>query len=249
MEELATPPLPAPRKRRINGWLWAVAVLAVVVLVLAAVALRQAHTTGTTGEPVDSVWPYLAVFALVFGDAIVALLPGETTLNVASTLAAQGTLHLGWVMVAGAAGAVAGDSGLYWIARVMRPRIQRQVDAAMKNGKIALAMQVIGTTAPPLLVFGRYVPGMRFVVNASLGLAGHRYREFVTWSAVGGVLWSIYCCSVAYLVGTALAGYPLASVIVAAMASSVAVVAVLFIVVRRSRAISAEDATVPDSRP
>jgi hypothetical protein len=32
-------------------------------------------------------WAYLAVFLLVFGDALCALFPGETTLNAGSTLA------------------------------------------------------------------------------------------------------------------------------------------------------------------
>jgi hypothetical protein len=47
---------------------------------------------------------------MVFGDAICALLPGETTLNAASTLAANGELELWLVIVAGAIGAIAGDS-------------------------------------------------------------------------------------------------------------------------------------------
>jgi hypothetical protein len=53
---------------------------------------------------------YLGVALLVFLDAVVPVFPGETTLNAASTLASQGTLDLWLVIVAGAAGAVAGDS-------------------------------------------------------------------------------------------------------------------------------------------
>ena len=97
---------------------------------------------GADQPPVDApddLWPYFAVFALVFGDAVIAVLPGETTLNTASTLAAQGVLELGWVMVAGAVGAVLGDSALYWIARSFRPRVQPRLDAALKNPKVATA--------------------------------------------------------------------------------------------------------------
>ena len=186
--------------------------------------------------PAEGPWPYLAVFGLIFGDAIIPILPGETTLNTASTLAAQGLLELGWVMVAGAAGAVLGDSALYWIARRSRRLVQSQLEAALAHEKIATARNLIGSTAPTLIVFGRYVPGMRFVVNASLGLAEHPYWQFLRWSALGGVLWSIYICTVAYVVGTALVDSPVASIVVSALASSVAVVIVFAVLARRVRA-------------
>ena len=143
-------------------------------------------------------------------------------------------------MVAGAAGAVIGDSALYWIARRNRDRVQDQLTAAMANEKVATAMEVIGSSAAALLVFGRYVPGLRFVVNASLGLAGIPTASSCGGPAVGGVAWSIYICGVAYAVGTALVDSPLASIIVAGLASSVAVVIVFVIVARRVRRIRRE---------
>ncbi|WP_426564831.1 hypothetical protein ACPPVT_01600 [Angustibacter sp. McL0619] len=82
-------------------------------------------------------------------------------------------------------------------------------------------------------------PGLRFVVNASCGLASYPYRRFLLWSAIGGTIWSVVTCSVEYLVANALAGYPLAAIIVASCVSTVAV-AVLFVVVRlRRRAVTA----------
>jgi membrane protein DedA with SNARE-associated domain len=130
---------------------------------------------------------------------------------------------------------VIGDSTLYWIARTFRSRVQHQLDAALANDKVSRAMEVIGSTAGALLVLGRYVPGMRFVVNASLGLAGHPYPDFLRWSAIGGVLWSIYICTVAYAVGTVLADTPIAAIAVSALASSVAVAVLFFILYRRLR--------------
>lgn len=210
-------------------WAW----LAICVVFAAA-----AFSIAADQPPVDgpeTAWPYVAVFALVFGDAVIAVLPGETTLNTASTLAAQGLLELHWVLLAGAVGAVLGDSALYWIARFFRPRVQHRLDAALRNPKVAAAQEIVGSTTTELIVFGRYLPGMRFVVNASMGLAGHPYRDFVRWSALGGILWSVYNCSVAYLVGTALVGAPVASVIMSALASTVVVAIVFLVVARRVR--------------
>lgn len=223
--------MPAARKPRQRGWLWALLAFALLVVVL--VAIVELEPIGTIElEEAEGPWPYIAVFFLIFGDAVIAVLPGETTLNTASTLAAQGVLEIGWVMVAGAAGAVLGDSTLYWLAHLARARVQSNLDALLAHEKVARTMDLIGSTAGALLVFGRYVPGGRFVVNASLGLAGHPYRDFVRWSAVGGILWSIYICSVAYVVGTALVDSPVAAIAVSAVASSV-VVAIGFVVLAR----------------
>jgi membrane protein DedA with SNARE-associated domain len=220
--------------------LLALAALLVLLVGLAALTPIEIHPEK---QEASGPWPYVVVFGLVFGDAIIPLLPGETTLNTASTLAAQGVLELGWVMVAGAAGAVLGDSALYWIAHLARRRVQTQVSAAMSNPKVATAMEVIGSSAGALLVFGRYVPGLRFVVNATLGLARHPYGDFLRWSVLGGVTWSIYICGVAYAVGTVLENAPFAAIAVSALASSVAVAVVFVIVARRARRLRAE---VPD---
>ncbi len=217
-------------------WRGGLLALLVVVGLLAVLTLLAPFDTEAQLDEGTGPWPYIAVFFLVLGDAVVPVLPGETTLNTAATLAAQGKLELGWVMVAGAFGAVLGDSALYWVAHFARRRVQTRLDAILENDKVKRAMDLIGSTASALLVFGRYVPGMRFVVNASLGLADHPYRDFVKWSALGGTLWSIYICSVAYLVGTALVDSPIAAIVVSAIASSIVVAIGFVVVARRVRA-------------
>jgi membrane-associated protein len=224
--------MPAPRKPAGRGWLWALVALAALVVVLVAIVELEPLDAPIELEEAEGPWPYVAVFVLILGDAVIAVLPGETTLNTASTLAAQGVLELGWVMVAGATGAVIGDSALYWLAHLARARVQSNLDALLAHEKVSRTMDLIGSSAGTLLVFGRYVPGGRWVVNASLGLAGHPYRDFLRWSAVGGVLWSIYICTVAYVVGTALVDSPVAAIAVSAVASSI-VVAVGFVVLAR----------------
>lgn len=235
-----SPSTPAPVTTRLWPALLSLGALIVVGVVISLSVPSAAPPA--SGSGMDGWWPYVTIFLLIVGDAVVAVLPGETTLNVAATLSADGSLTLGLVMAAGALGAVVGDSALYGIARLMRGRIQRQLDKAMANEQIAKASEVIGSGAPMLLVFGRYVPGMRFVVNASLGTSAHPYSQFLRWSAVGGVGWSIYCCTVAYLVGTALVDLPVASVIVSALASSVAVAVVFFYLYRRLRRAPEADA-------
>ncbi|HJZ61484.1 MAG TPA: DedA family protein [Miltoncostaeaceae bacterium] len=233
-----------PRVRGMLRRRWILVVVGVVaVVVVAAFLLNRAG-----GDDVFSVLDgslddltYLAVFLLIFGDAVFPVLPGETTLNAASTLAAQGVLEIGLVMVAGAAGAVLGDSTLYWIARGATDRVKPHLDKARENPKVRVALDFLGESAPTLLVIGRYVPGLRFVVNSTLGLEKYPYRKFVVWSALGGTLWAIYTCALAYLVGTALAGFPLASIVISGVITTVALGAG-YLLIRRQRRRAQQDA-------
>ena len=215
-------------------WLWIV--LAVGLLVVGVVvsdvilALRKVDL-----EDIAPEWAYVISAGLVFADGVCALFPAETTLIAASALAVEGVLDMRLVMLAGAVGAVAGDSALYWLARLGRHRFQSQLDSALRNDKTAEAMDLIGSSAPVLLVVGRYVPGLRFVVNASCGLAPLPYLRFLPWSAIGGTLWSVVTCLTAYSLGTALEDNPLAALVLASLVSTFAV-AVIFVLIRRHRA-------------
>ena len=83
-----------------------------------------------------------------------------------------GVLELGYIIVAGALAAIVGDSLLYWIARTVGRRIiAEKMEQARKNNKVDVALEVLGTTAPLLISAGRFVPGVRFAVNAMMGLS------------------------------------------------------------------------------
>jgi membrane-associated protein len=110
---------------------WVVVALAGTVLlaVVGAIVFSLLDEDGALGlfaEMEDEVAAYLAVFGLVFADAIVPIFPGETTLTTASIAASQDKLELTLVIVAGALGAVLGDSALYWIARSGPKRLARR---------------------------------------------------------------------------------------------------------------------------
>lgn len=213
-----------------------VTIAALVLLLLVLVVLNRIGASdgfGTvTGE--SGAWAYVAIAGLVFADAICALFPGETTVNAGATLAATGQLELGLVILASVIGAVVGDWTLYFLARGAGRRFQPRVDATMQNDKVAVAMSYLGSSAPALLVVGRYVPGMRFVVNASLGVSRYPWRRFMLWSAIGGTLWAVYTATLAYVVASALADFPLASIVISSAITTVALV-VVFLRLRKAR--------------
>jgi membrane-associated protein len=209
--------------------------LALIVLALALVVILVS-IGGDDGfaqlDPNNPSRTYFFVFFLVAADAVIPIFPGETTLNAASTFAANGDLQLWLVIVLGAFGAIVGDSTLYWIARRSSARITPQLERARKNERVAAALDFLDRGAPVLLVFGRYVPGLRFVINATMGMNRYPYGKYLPWSALGAVLWSTYTCLLAYKVGSSLDNYPLASVYISGLITTV-LMAVIFLVVRR----------------
>jgi membrane-associated protein len=173
---------------------------------------------------------YFIAAALVFGDAIIPVLPGETTLNAACVLAANGQLDLTLVIISGAIGAITGDSTLYWIARSAHGKTKARVDRAVdgKTGRTVIGM--LRDHGPAFILFGRYVPGLRFAINVTLGgVVRMPYPKFLFWSALSGALWSIWVCLSAYFISSALAGYPIAALVLSTSVGTVLVGSCLWV--------------------
>jgi membrane protein DedA with SNARE-associated domain len=223
--------------RRTTFWL----VLAFVGLLMLPIVfavvfslLDEDGVFGLIGSVDDDVVAYVTVFGLIFADAIVPIFPGETTLTTASVAAADGTLDLALVIVAGALGAILGDSALYWISRTGPRRLKARLEAAStKNERVASGLDLLGRSGPLLIACGRFVPGVRFAVNVMMGMTEYPYRRFLLFSAIGGVAWAVYTCVLAYFVSTALADFALASIVISGLITSVLVGGVYWIDRRR----------------
>jgi membrane protein DedA with SNARE-associated domain len=221
--------LVARRWRALLKWLALIVLGVAAVVVLVSIGGDDGFAQLDADNPTRT---YFFVFFFVAADAVIPIFPGETTLNAASAFAANGDLDLWLVIVLGALAAVVGDSTLYWIARRSSARITPQLERARQNTRVAAALDFLDRGAPVLLVFGRYVPGLRFVINATMGMNKYPYGKYLPWSALGAVLWSTYTCVLAYKVGSSLDNYPLASVYISGLITTV-LMAVIFLVVRR----------------
>jgi membrane protein DedA with SNARE-associated domain len=160
--------------------------------------------------------PYLLTFLFVWWDAIVPIFPSESLLNTASTLIAAGNsdLELGWLILAGTCGAILGDTTLYWLARTIGRRfLAGRVERAKQEPRIATAFEVLSMSAPLVLVAGRFVPGLRFVIGATMGIERYPYPRFLLYTSIGGALWATFNCGVSYLIGSELGQYAVISLL------------------------------------
>ena len=196
--------------------------------------------------------PYLIIFTFVVFDAVIPIFPSESLLTTASNLAAQdgSTIEVWRLIVAGSLGAIVGDSLLYWLSRtVLRSFMADRLAKAEKNPKITQALEMLGGTAPLLIVVGRFVPGMRFVIGVTMGLTRYPYPRFLLWDAIGGTFWAAYTCIFSYLVASAIDDKPVVSIIVSVIVTT-ALLALLYKPLKRNwEAANPEPEPDPDTDP
>lgn len=138
-------------------------------------------------------WSYPLVLAIVAGDAVIPLLPGETALVTAGVLSGDGGLSLPLVVLAGAAGAFLGDTSCYLLGRWAGPWARRTVlSGARARRSLTWAEAQLDRRGATIVVVARFVPGGRTATSFIAGTTHYPPRRFMAAAAVGAVVWSLY---------------------------------------------------------
>jgi membrane-associated protein len=136
----------------------------------------------------------LAVLGVAFGESAVLLdlvVPGEVGMVVGGAAADRSGVNPWFLVLAGATGAVLGDSLSYligrrwgmtlvrrwsWLRRRVEPRFDRAHEYFERRGGRAVFA-------------ARWVGALRAVVPAVAGISEMPYRRFLPWDAAAAVLW------------------------------------------------------------
>jgi membrane-associated protein len=148
---------------------------------------------------------YQGILLIVAGDGIFAFLPGETAIITGAVLASSGELNIVLVILAGALGAIIGDSGAYWVGRAGDDRIRGFLIRVAGRERIEAAERLVQRRGPVLVFVGRFLPGLRLGVNLACGAGGMPYRRFLLFDCMGAVVWSTPAAMLGYLAGKAFA--------------------------------------------
>jgi len=151
-----------------------------------------------------SNWAYALIFAVVAGDAVLPLLPGETIVVTGGVLATSGDLNLALVFLAAATGAFAGDSACYWIGRKFGSRAaERFLRGERGRRALAWAQNALKQRGRTLIAVARFVPGGRTAVALTAGTTEFRWRTYALADIVGVSIWSAYNVGLGAVGGTA----------------------------------------------
>ena len=149
----------------------------------------------------SSPWTYAALFALAALDVLIPILPSEVSVITAGVLASSGDLILPLVIAFAAAGAVCGDNASYGIGRFAGPWLTRRFFAGDRRGRLDWAKTNLEKRGGYLIVVGRFIPGGRTAVTIAAGLLEMRWRRFLTFDAVAGLVWAAYAALLGYFGG------------------------------------------------
>ena len=171
------------------------------------------------GSLTGSPWIYALVALSVLLDVFVPVLPSGVLVITAATTAAAGSstvVHaahrvthgphevpsLLLLMVCVACASVLGDMVAFRLAFRGGARLNR---AIARSRRLATAQERLGSALADsrgvLVVIARFAPAGRSVVSLGAGAAHRTMREFLPWSALAAVAWTVYSVGLGYFGG------------------------------------------------
>ena len=148
------------------------------------------------GGPVILFCIIFAESGLFFG----FFLPGDSLLFTAGVLAAAGFLNIYALIPVLIIAAVLGDQAGYFTGKHFGRRFFKKKDSAFfKHEHLMEAEKFYEEHGQKTIVLARFVPIIRTFAPIVAGIATMRYRSFVTYNVLGGVLWVVSLVGGGYL--------------------------------------------------
>jgi membrane-associated protein len=198
------------------------------------------HASILDPEPIIThlgTWALLGVMAMVFIEVglLFPILPGDSLLFTAGAVAAQPGSHLpvvGWLSVILVLTAFAGTQTGYLLGRLIGNRLFDRPDGRIfKRRYIEETQAYFDRYGGRTLVVAQFIPFVRTYAAAVAGVVRMPYRHFVTYNAIGVVLWA---GGVTWL-GYALGGIPFVKSNIEVLLVLVVLVSVLPMIVEALR--------------
>jgi membrane-associated protein len=150
-------------------------------------------------------WTYLVLFLIIFcetGLVVMPILPGDSLLFTAGSLAALDVLNFWALLVILFVAAVAGDAANYWIGREIGLKLlEGPLTRFIDQKHLKKANHFYEKYGAKAIVFARFVPIMRTVAPFTAGVARMDYPRFFHYNVIGALLWVGLFTTAGYLFG------------------------------------------------
>jgi membrane-associated protein len=149
-------------------------------------------------------WVVLGIIFAECGLLIGFFLPGDSLLFVTGLFIAQGfismNIWLGAILLTIAA--IVGNAVGYWIGKKAGPALFRKPDSKLfKREYVEKTGHFFEKYGARAIVMARFVPIVRTFITAMAGMGGMNFRRFITFSAIGGVIWAGGITILGYFLG------------------------------------------------
>ncbi|KUO08194.1 DedA family protein [Streptomyces sp. DSM 15324] len=138
------------------------------------------------------IWGLLLIVFAESGLLIGFFLPGDSLLFTAGLLITSDQLDFPlWGAIALiCAAAILGDQAGYMFGKKVGPSLFRRPDSRLfKQENVTKAHEFFEKHGPKSLILARFVPIVRTFTPIIAGVSGMKYRSFLIFNIIGGVLW------------------------------------------------------------
>ena len=195
-----------------------------------------------TGD--DFGWVYLAALAgAVLIGAVLPILPTGAAVSAGAVLASHhNPIGLVGVLIAGAAGAYAGDLIVYAACRAGGETLAKKVGWLRNNASLDALRERLAKHEITVLLTSRLIPGGRVPVLLAAGISGYRWHRFAVVDLVASSVWAAVYMAIG-LLGYALFDKPWQGVVAAIVL--VLLTTVVSSLIQRLRKKAAKPSTEP----
>jgi membrane protein DedA with SNARE-associated domain len=151
---------------------------------------------------------YFGVLLLMFVENVFPPMPSEVIMPLAGYMAAQGTLSLFGIIVAGTAGSVLGALPLYYMGRKLgEDRLKQFADShgrwlTLSRKDIERAKRWFDRHGGAAMFFCRLIPGVRSLISIPAGIARMKILPFLAYTATGTGMWAALLAYLGYFLAT-----------------------------------------------
>jgi membrane protein DedA with SNARE-associated domain len=150
---------------------------------------------------------YFTVALLMTIESSFIPFPSEVVIPFAAYKAAEGSLNIYLVVVAGTIGAITGALSNYYLAKYLgRPLVHKFASSSL--GKILLLSTEKVVHAEEYFIkhgrsstfIGRLVPAVRQLISIPAGLANMHMKDFLIYTTAGAGLWNIILAAIGFYI-------------------------------------------------
>ena len=151
------------------------------------------------------VWIYAILFLIIFcetGLVVMPLLPGDSLLFAAGSIAAIGKMNIHLMVVLLIIAAILGDAVNFMVGKYFGEKLFSNPNSKIfKQSHLQKTQQFYAKHGGKTIILARFIPIVRTFAPFVAGMGHMSYHHFLAYNVIGGVLWVTIFSYLGYFFG------------------------------------------------